>query len=132
MTIRNHRGWAVILLLLGTFVGSGCEQTPEVDMQPGETGFPPDRASDTTRIGALWVRSCGLCHVDGNAGAPIVGDEGVWAERVAKGREVLMTSTLDGLGNMPPLGYCMACTREDFEALIDMTIGNAPDGAGDA
>ncbi len=129
MTIRSPCGWAVVLMLLGTFVTSGCEQTPEVDMQPGETGFPPERISDATRIGALWARTCALCHVDGNAGAPIVGDQDAWAARVAKGREALMTNTLDGLGSMPPLGYCMACTRSDFDALIDLTIGAAPDGA---
>lgn len=119
----DNRTW--VLIVLGALVIGGCEETPEVDMQPGETGFPSERSSDATRIGALWARSCALCHVDGNAGAPIVGDVEAWAPRIAKGRDALVSSTLDGLANMPPLGYCMACTRTDFEALIDMTIGAA-------
>jgi cytochrome c5 len=59
----------------------------------------------------MWSRSCALCHVDGNAGAP---------------------HTVEGLNSMPPLGYCMACERDDFLAMIDfMTAGLAPAAAGD-
>ncbi len=74
----------------------------------------------------LWARSCALCHVDGNGGAPRVGNVEEWAPRLAQGPEVLLRHTLEGLGNMPPLGYCMACEEEDFSAMINfMTRGIA-------
>ena len=56
--------------------------------------------------------------IDGNGGAPVVGDAAAWAPRLAQGTEVLMQRTLEGHNNMPPLGYCMACEQEDFEAMI--------------
>jgi len=74
----------------------------------------------------LWQRSCALCHVDGNAGAPRIGNQEEWGERLEKGPDVLLRNTFEGLNQMPPLGYCMACERSDFIALIDfMTEGLA-------
>ncbi len=70
-----------------------------------------------------WSSSCALCHVSGEAGAPIVGDAAAWQPRLAQGRDTLLTHTLEGLNDMPPLGYCMACEREDFIAMIDFMAG---------
>lgn len=67
-----------------------------------------------------WSHSCALCHVDGNAGAPRMGNAEEWAPRLAKGADVLLQHTLEGFNQMPPLGYCMACEREDFVAMIDL------------
>ena len=75
---------------------------------------PPQATAD------LWARSCALCHVDGSAGAPRIGNQEEWAPRLAKGRDVLLAHTLEGFNQMPPLGYCMACERKDFVALIEM------------
>jgi len=56
--------------------------------------------------------------------APRVGQAQEWLPRMAKGRDVLLTHTLEGFNDMPPLGYCMACEGEDFIAMIDfMTAG---------
>jgi cytochrome c5 len=70
-----------------------------------------------------WSRSCALCHVDGNGGAPRIGRTEDWQPRVAQGREVLFEHTVNGFNNMPPLGYCMSCGAEDFRALIDFMAG---------
>jgi len=84
------------------------------------------------RAMALWARSCALCHIDGNAGAPRVGQAEEWGPRLAQGRETLLKHTVEGLNSMPPLGYCMACEREDFLAMIDfMTANLAAAPAGD-
>jgi len=84
------------------------------------------------RVMALWARSCALCHIDGNAGAPRVGQAEEWGPRLAQGRETLLKHTVEGLNSMPPLGYCMACEREDFLAMIDfMTANLAAAPAGD-
>ena len=80
----------------------------------------------------LWARSCALCHIDGNAGAPRVGDSDAWQPRLAQGRETLLRHTVEGLNSMPPLGYCMACERGDLLSLIDFMTGGlegAPMGA---
>ena len=67
---------------------------------------------------AQWARSCALCHVNGEGGAPTLGDTEAWAARLEQGEEVLLTHTIEGYNNMPPLGYCMDCERDDFVALI--------------
>jgi cytochrome c5 len=66
-----------------------------------------------------WSRSCALCHIDGSGGAPVAGNSVDWAPRLAQGMDVLLAHTVEGLNNMPPLGYCMACERGDFLAMID-------------
>lgn len=73
-----------------------------------------------------WSRTCALCHVDGTGGAPRVGHPEEWAARLAQGREVLLDHTVNGLNNMPPLGYCMSCESDDFRALIDFMTGTRP------
>ena len=67
---------------------------------------------------AQWSRNCALCHIRGEGGAPVLGDRQAWALRREKGEEVLLTNTIAGLNNMPPLGYCMDCEEDDFIALI--------------
>ncbi len=43
-----------------------------------------------------------------------------------QGADVLLAHTVEGLNDMPPLGYCMSCEREDFIAMIDFMAGGTP------
>ena len=79
-----------------------------------------------------WTRSCALCHVDGTGGAPRIGNTEEWKARVAQGDDVLLTHAIEGFQNMPPLGYCMACTRDDLTALIRFMSAAAHTSPGDA
>jgi cytochrome c5 len=72
-----------------------------------------------------WSRSCALCHLDGAGGAPRVGVAKEWRQRLAQGKDVLMMHAVEGFNNMPPLGYCMSCEREDFAVMIDFMSGDA-------
>ena len=72
---------------------------------------------------ARWSRNCALCHVRGEGGAPVLGDRAAWTVRLDKGEDVLLANTLEGLNNMPPLGYCMDCEEADFRALIRFMAG---------
>ncbi len=67
---------------------------------------------------AQWSRNCALCHIRGEGGAPVLGDRPAWQPRLEKGEAALLESTVAGLNNMPPLGYCMDCEEDDFLALI--------------
>jgi cytochrome c5 len=73
-----------------------------------------------------WTRSCALCHLNGEAGAPVLGDSAAWEFRLAQGEDIVMRNVLDGLNSMPPLGYCMACEVDDFRALIGFMAGTSP------
>ena len=70
-----------------------------------------------------WNRSCALCHINGEAGAPVIGDRKSWSERLRKGEDVLIKSVVEGLKSMPPLGYCMACEINDFKSMISFMVG---------
>jgi cytochrome c5 len=115
--------WApvwVLMLLLGI---AGCDS----DRSESQTPAPGDEIAraETDAESAMqkWTRSCALCHVAGEGGAPVVGDVAAWAPRLANGKDVLLKNAIEGINNMPPLGYCMSCEREDFEIIISFMIG---------
>ena len=58
-------------------------------------------------------------------GAPPAGDAAAWAPRLAKGEDTLLRHTIEGFNNMPPLGYCMDCSRDDFRRLIRFMAGES-------
>ena len=115
----------LVLLSWSVTCLSACDDAgpdvPPVQVSAVVTPATETREERTTR---LWSASCALCHVTGIGGAPHMGRADEWQPRLAQGEDVLMRHTLEGFNNMPPLGYCMACEREDFVAMIDlMTAG---------
>lgn len=116
------------IVLVGALLLGACGESP---VPPAEAPPPAPVATDDaerlesalalltpTRTEAQFARSCAFCHATGNAGAPLLGDEAAWRDRAAGGEERMLRHTLEGLGAMPPLGYCMDCTEADFRALI--------------
>ena len=49
----------------------------------------------------VFKEACSACHAVGAAGAPKVGDAGAWGPRIKQGLEKLLSSALNGKGNMP-------------------------------
>jgi cytochrome c5 len=74
---------------------------------------PADKA-----LADIYQRSCRSCHTIAATGAPLTGDAGAWAARMDRGMDAMVDSVINGSGGMPPLGLCMDCTAEQFEALI--------------
>jgi cytochrome c5 len=66
----------------------------------------------------IYDRSCRSCHTIAATGAPLTGDRAAWSERLDKGMNILVDNVINGFGGMPPLGMCMDCGAEEFEALI--------------
>lgn len=69
-------------------------------------------------IAAIYDRSCRSCHTVAATGAPLTGDHTAWTPRLEKGMSTLVDSVINGFGGMPPLGLCMDCDVQQFEALI--------------
>ena len=80
-------------------------------------------ADETAEAMQKWARSCAMCHVNGEGGAPTVGNSTDWQARIAKGQTALLSHTLQGFKRMPPLGYCMDCSNTDFAILIEFMSG---------
>jgi len=115
------------LLLLAVITVSLSSTNAQVDQaeQPSSSNsnaFAGYEIND--ELMGKWTRSCALCHVNGEAGAPVVGDSVAWSARIEQGEETVMRNVLYGLNSMPPLGYCMACEVEDFLALIGFMAGS--------
>lgn len=71
----------------------------------------------------VYTRFCFSCHAAGIAGAPRVGDAAAWAPRIAKGRDVLLRSSIEGVPpGMPPKGLCSQCSEEELAAALDYMI----------
>jgi len=111
------------LIVAGFLAGCAKAPTPPTAVETARYNAAFADAKMTPAIQAEWSRSCALCHVAGQGGAPRMGHADEWQPRLAKGKAVLMQHTLEGFNKMPPLGYCMDCEMTDFAAMIDMMSG---------
>lgn len=113
-----NRTATTLLLLLALLGASACSTARQSGQ--GSSGSMTD-----SNVMAKWSRSCALCHVDGVADAPLVGDTSEWQRRLAKGEQAVLRNVLEGVNSMPPLGYCMACEIDDFRAMIAFMAGDS-------
>ncbi len=114
----------VVSLLLMT---AGCSREPQ-SIDPERLALYTEIYAGTDMTPAVqekWARSCALCHAAGVGGAPRVGVKADWQARVEKGPGMLMVNTIDGINQMPPLGYCQDCGLDDFAAMIKFMTGDA-------
>ncbi|WP_372780434.1 cytochrome c5 family protein [Litorivivens sp.] len=108
-------------LMLAACSGEAPEQTqgatPASSMSASKKSMPED-----PDLKARYVQSCFSCHGTGAGGAPRTGTS-EWDSRMAKGMDTLLDNTINGYKGMPPLGMCMDCGEEEFEALIRFMAG---------
>ena len=111
---------ASILGLLSTSLSAA-----EPNLLGNGLGVTNPRMSDSAGSEAMakWARSCALCHITGEANAPVVGDTEEWRQRLQKGEAALLNNVINGINSMPPLGYCMSCEAADFRVMIDFMAG---------
>jgi cytochrome c5 len=85
-------------------------------------------ASSGPRSGEdVYNGACMACHSTGAGGAPKVGDVAAWADRIAKGNDVLYSSGVNGVAGtgMMAKGGCMDCSDEEIHAAVDyMVVGS--------
>lgn len=120
MFILRILSLASILGLLSTSLSAA-----EPNLLGNGLGVTNPRMSDSAGSEAMakWARSCALCHITGEANAPIVGDTEEWQQRLQKGEAALLNNVVNGINSMPPLGYCMSCEAADFRVMIDFMAG---------
>jgi cytochrome c5 len=81
----------------------------------GSAGAPTAVASGES----VYQQSCAACHGAGVMGAPKFGDKGQWGPHLAKGKDTLYQSALNGIGAMPPKGGNMSLSDEAVKAAVD-------------
>ena len=79
---------------------------------PAASGAPKDGPT-------IFNTVCTACHSTGAAGAPKVDDKAAWAPRIAKGKEALYQSALNGKNAMPPRGGSASLSDAEVEATVD-------------
>lgn len=111
---------ASILGLLSTSLGAA-----EPNLFGNGLGVTNPSMSDSAGSEAMakWARSCALCHITGEANAPVLGDTEEWQQRLQKGEAALLNNVVNGINSMPPLGYCMSCEAADFRVMINFMAG---------
>ena len=104
---------------------TACSSVASQNLGFGEQFRPPTLRAVTVdeEVMAKWSRSCALCHITGEAGAPVVGETAEWQRRLQQGEEAIINNVVEGLNSMPPLGYCMACEVSDFRAMVAYMAG---------
>ncbi len=87
-------------------------------------------AQPSNRQMQLLANNCVQCHTRPGIGAPVMGSAEDWLVAVKRGEDAMLVNVVHGLGGMPPLGYCSACTEEDFRVLIRFLAGIPGAGQG--
>ena len=78
------------------------------------------------QLARIYGQTCKACHTVAASGAPLTGDRAAWQPRIAQGLPTLLEHTVNGYKGMPPLGACMDCSEQEFEALIRFMAGLEP------
>ena len=85
------------------------------------------------RRARIFQQACAHCHARPEIGVPLIGDAVAWKARAAQGLDVLVANTVNGIGNMPPLGTCGFCSEKDLRILAAFLAGLPADaGVGGA
>lgn len=74
-------------------------------------------------LAQIYDTSCKSCHTSPASGAPLSGNTEAWAPRIAQGKDTLLDHTINGYLGMPPMGMCIQCSEEEFQALIEFMSG---------
>ena len=72
----------------------------------------------------LYAGACLACHASGVAGAPKTGDSAAWQARIGVGIDVLVTSSINGKGAMPPKGGS-AYSDEQLRSVIEYMLAES-------
>jgi cytochrome c5 len=115
--------WALVAFV-GSLFAAGCGGESSGGSGDVASGDATAAAADAPHPGEkTYQEFCFSCHTPGLSGAPKLGDADAWAPRIAKGKELLLKSTIEGIAPaMPPRGICMSCSDEELAVAIDYMI----------
>lgn len=124
-------------LLAALLILPACEKkedapaTPQQQVQPAQPMAAPVQPApaadapvkDEMAVGEkVYNETCKTCHDAGIAGAPKLGDQDAWADRIAQGMDVLNKNSIEGFtgktGVMAPKGGNASLTDEEVKAAV--------------
>lgn len=106
-------GLAVAIVLLSLAAcGNDSGPTLAERVRRAESLAPSD-----PQLAEKFGRSCRVCHINPESGAPLVGDIHAWNGRFAQGGDTLLAHVRAGFKAMPGHGQCFDCTDDDLRRL---------------
>lgn len=88
---------------------------------------PAAWSADARQLELLGI-NCIQCHAREETGAPRMGHPGDWRDAWSRGEDSMLVNVVEGVGGMPPLGYCSACSETDLRVLIRLLAGSPESG----
>ena len=75
----------------------------------------------------VYNGACMACHTAGIAGAPKVGDQVAWIDRIAKGMDALYDSGINGVAGtgMIARGGCADCSDDEIRSAVDYMVNSS-------
>jgi cytochrome c5 len=121
MSARVPPGRVSVLAAVGVLASAFvmAQQVEYPELQEG---------NGTLRLGReIWLGTCATCHTDDFTGAPQVTDPADWEPRIAKGKDALYASAMNGLfgpmgTEMPARGDNATLTDEEIRAAVDYMV----------
>ena len=98
---------------------------PAAPTAPSAPATATASAGDLAKGEQVYNANCVSCHGGGVRGAPKFGDKAAWEPRIAKGKDALYTSAINGVKLMPPRGGNAALKDEDLKAVVDYMVAKA-------
>jgi len=77
-------------------------------------------ASDSGK--AVYQNTCSACHETGVSGAHKLGDKTAWDGLIAKGKDQLVQSVINGKGAMPPKAGNPSLSEAEIRAAVDYIV----------
>jgi cytochrome c5 len=127
----------LIGLLAALLILPACKKKEEAPAPPQQQAqpAPPAAAPSAAMPGSgsmamgdmamgekIYNESCKTCHGEGIAGAPKVGDQAAWADRIAQGMDTLNQNSINGFtgktGTMAPKGGNAALSDDEVKAAV--------------
>jgi cytochrome c5 len=85
-------------------------------------GLSTTAVADTAKGQGVYMNFCASCHASGVAGAPKVGDQAAWSDRIGKGSAAMIDNAIKGFqgktGFMPAKGGNSALTDEEVSSAV--------------
>ena len=104
----------------GVYVGSVPD---DVAAAAATTTAAPTQVAAADLSGEqVYQQVCASCHTAGALNAPKPGDAAAWEPRLAKGKDVLYTNAINGIGAMPAKGGRADVSDEAIQAAVDYMI----------
>lgn len=112
-------GGATIAMAASTMVTFNPVSEPNHRMVTAAT---VQRTKQPTKGEEIYLLTCHSCHETGAQGAPRLGNQQEWKERLSKGRKTLLKHSLEGFGAMPAKGGHTTLTKKQVSLALNFML----------